>query len=373
MKKILFIHPDLRGGGAEKVLVNMLNGLDKSKYSISLATIFEEGVNKEILSDTVHHRFLLKNVFKGWSLVQKIFSTTFLYKKITKNEEFDLIVAYLEGVPTRIMSGCNNPNTKLISWIHVDLKEFPIKKVYRNTKEMEQSYSKCDAIIGVSKTALNSISSKVSGLPKEKLHVIHNVVDTDLILNNGNQSLNDVDFSKKVVNLCTVGRLAQQKGYKRLLKVISKLAKEDLKFHLYIIGVGEQESELKQIIEEEKINNYVSLLGFKKNPHKYVKNSDLFVCSSYQEGFSTAVTESVLLGTPVITTNCAGMDEILDNGKYGKIVDNDEQSLYEGLKELLNNKELIDNYTELTNKRSLELQNRDNIKEIENLFDKILK
>ena len=71
---------------------------------------------------------------------------------------------------------------------------------------------------------------------------------------------------------------------------------------------------------------------------------DLFVCSSYIEGYSTAVTEAITLGVPVLTTKCSGMNEILQEGKYGMIVPNDEASLLEGLKELIVDSNKIDEY-----------------------------
>jgi len=239
---------------------------------------------------------------------------------------------------------------------------------------MQNIYLKYDAVVGVSKTALNSLHKKVPTIEPNKLKVIHNVVDIDLIISRGNENVDDFNFSNdnNSITICTVGRLAQQKGYIRLLHIISRLAKEGFAFHLIIIGQGEHENELKSIIKENNLHDYVSLLGFKSNPHKYVNKSDLFICSSYQEGFSTAVTESVLLKTPVLTTNCAGMDEILVDGKYGMIVDNSDEALYEGLKNLLANKNILNDYKLLAKERSEFLQNKNNIIEIENLFDSII-
>src|SRR5690606_36454142 len=126
-----------------------------------------------------------------------------------------------------------------------------------------------------------------------------------------------------------------QKGYPRLLNVIKKLAEDSFQFHLYILGDGALEKELVYLIEAYNIQKFVTMLGFNENPHKYVKSCDLFVCSSFEEGFTTAITESVILGTPVVTTDCSGMDEILDNGSIGVIVENSETGLENGLRTLL--------------------------------------
>lgn len=369
-KKIVFIHPDLRGGGAEKVLVNLLNSLDTIKYNITLITFFKEGVNKELLKPHIKHNYVFKKVFKGWSIFQRLFPTKFLYKKLVTNDA-DLVVGYLEGVPTRVLGGSANPKTKLVSWVHVDLTDFNIEKVFRDKSEMEKIYLKLDAVVGVSKTALKSITKKID-IPKDKQYVIHNVVDTSLIIEQGNEKVEDIQFSQQVVNLCSVGRLTNQKGYSRLISIIAKLKQINLSIHLYLLGTGELEDELKGMVVSHKLQNNVTFLGFNKNPHKYVQKCDLFVCSSYQEGFSTAVTESVILGTPVITTNCAGMEEILDNGDIGMITDNNEDALFNGLKKIIEDQSLISHYKKKTLEKSAYLTNKNNAKDVENLFDKLL-
>ena len=92
----------------------------------------------------------------------------------------------------------------------------------------------------------------------------------------------------------------------------------------------------------------VTLLGYKKNPYKYIRNSDLFVCSSRAEGFSTVVSEAIILEKPIVTTECSGMRELLgDNSEYGIICENNTKALYESLLKVLSNKEL---YLELKEK-----------------------
>ena len=365
-KNILFIHPDLRGGGAEKVLVNLLNTLDRNRYTITLLTIFEEGVNKKLLESHIEHKVIFKKVFRGWSIIQKLFTPEYLFKKLVK-KDYDIIVAYLEGVPTRIVGGCTNPKTKIISWVHVDLTNFSIDKVFRSKSEMAKIYNRYNAIVGVSKTAMNSLQQIVT-VPETKCHVIHNVVDTKLILRQGAEPIDDITVDREIMNLCSVGRLTRQKGYGRLMSIVKKLAEEGFKFHLYIIGQGELEQDLKKTITKFHIQKYVTLLGFKSNPHKYVKQSDLFVCSSYEEGFSTAVTESVILGTPVITTDCAGMEEILENGDVGMIVENNTEDLYAGLKKLFQHQKLVLEYNRKTFEKSKILQGRNNTVSVEKLF-----
>ena len=159
-------------------------------------------------------------------------------------------------------------------------------------------------------------------------------------------SLNNND----ILNLITVGRLENQKGYDRIIKVLAKLKREDYKFHLKILGEGSERDRLEDLITQNELKEYVELTGFTDNPYPYVKNADLFVCSSRSEGYSTVITESLILGTPVITTDCSGMRELLKDGEIGLIVENESEKLYSGLKELFKNPDKIRKYKSLLEK-----------------------
>ena len=124
-----------------------------------------------------------------------------------------------------------------------------------------------------------------------------------------------------------------------------KLIKEDgINFKLYILGEGPLKNNLQTYILENNLSENIYLCGFKKNPYKYMNKCDLFVCSSRAEGFSLVIAESMCMGIPVISTNCSGPNELLDDGKYGMLVENNEESLYLGIKEILKNPKLLDVY-----------------------------
>lgn len=109
----------------------------------------------------------------------------------------------------------------------------------------------------------------------------------------------------------------------------------------------------------------VKLLGFKKNPYKYMNKSDLFVCSSRTEGFSTVVTEALIIGLPVVSTKCTGTNELLNNGECGLITDNNIESLYMGVKEMLQNKKEYEKYRVKSLERGKEFSLKRRINEIE--------
>ena len=334
MKKIIFFIPNLDGGGAEKVLVNLVNYLDKSKYNITVLTLFNKGINKKYLKDDIKYKYIFNRNFRGNSIILKLFSPQFLYKKFIQ-DEYDILIAYLEQVPTRIFAGCKDTNVKKIAWVHTEVKDLKVfLKPFRSKDELIWCYKQYNKIICVSNDVKNSLV-KYTGINKD-IEVKYNVIDNKEIINKGKEEIEEINYDENKINLIIVGRLTRVKGHERLLNVYKRIIDENiLNHHLYILGEGEERNKLENYIEQNNLHNYITLLGYKENPYNYIKKSDLLICSSYREGFSTVVVESLILETAVITTRCSGMDEILECGKYGAIVDNNEEALYQGLKKIL--------------------------------------
>lgn len=368
MKRILFFHPDLSGGGAEKVLVDLLNKLDTSQFEITLFTVFKEGVNRANLSPNIHQKWFFTSVFRGYSVLLRLFSPKFLYRFFIK-DKYDVVVAYLEGVPTRIVSGCTDLNTKKIAWVHTKIDEIGVDKVFNGRQGMINAYQKFDQVICVSAFSRDIFLSYI-GLPQSKVRVIYNVLDVESVLMKGQQEL-PVSFSNRVVNLCTVGRLNPQKGFDRLLEVIKKLKDEGHLLHLRILGGGDLMNKFQDYLKTNQLEDTVSLLGFQSNPYPYVKHSDLFVCSSRTEGFSTAVSEAIILEVPVLTTECSGMGEILEDGKYGVIVANSTEGIYNGLKKMLENPDQILFWKQKAKERRQYFLDANHVKTVEDLLNQI--
>ena len=147
-----------------------------------------------------------------------------------------------------------------------------------------------------------------------------------------------------------------------------QLNQENFKYELWILGEGWGRPQLEELIQKYQLTN-VKLLEFKENPYQYIKQGDLFVCSSVNEGFSLVIAEAMILGLPIISTNCAGPNELLEFGEYGLLVDNSEDGLYKGLKQLLTNKDLLSYYREKSKKRVPFFDAQYCIDKIEQLLD----
>jgi len=159
-------------------------------------------------------------------------------------------------------------------------------------------------------------------------------------------------LSDDIVKLIAAGTLKQVKGFDRLLKIAKRLVENRFNFHLYLLGIGPMQNELEEYIKSNNLCDAVSLLGYDTNPYKYISKCDLFVCSSYSEGFSTAATEALIVGTPVVTVEVSGMKEMLgENNEYGVVTDNDEDALYEGIKKMLSTEGMLEDYAKRAEER----------------------
>ena len=375
-KKILFSITNLIGGGAEKILLDTVKAMDKTKYDVYVFSLLNEGIYIEEIKKYATYFFAfdleayperLRNYIRFLFLRYIKFSKKEkLYKKYVQGE-YDYEIAFLEGPVTKIIAGSKSRTPKY-AWVHVDLINLPdSNKYYRSKEEAKECYNFYNKILCVSSDVKTSFL-KIYDVDEEKVQVQLNVLDTNKILN----SVKNVTEYKRQnpLNLITVGRLSPQKGYDRLLKCCVRLKEDKLTFKLKIVGTGLLKDTYQKFIDDNELNDCVELTGFIDNPYPLLKKADLFVCSSLTEGFSTVVSEAIFLGTPVLTTDCAGMKDILGDSEFGLIVENNENGLYEGLKQLLKDKDKLNELREKAVERSpfFDLQAR--LYEFDCLFEK---
>lgn len=366
--KILFFIHDLSYGGAEKVLVNLVNNMDFNKFDITVQTMFDIGVHRDKLESHVKYIPGYKHMFRGNTYFFQLFTPKYLYKMFIKND-YDIIISYLEGPPARIISGCSKENTKKVCWIHIQLDEInKYKAGFRSLKETNECYNSFNQLVFVSKTVKESFLKNVKGI-SNNITVLYNTNETSQIIEKSKEEISDIFFDKNVVNICSVAKITETKGFDHLAHVHKKLINEGLKHHIYILGVGEQREEIEKYLDFNKLTDTFTFLGFKDNPYKYVANCDLYICSSHREGFSTAVTEALIVGTPVVSTLCSGAQELLGyNNEYGLVVENSEEGIYEGLKYMLTNPKELKKYKKLAKERGRLFSKEKTVKAVEKML-----
>lgn len=370
MIKVLFVIPNLGHGGAEKVLVNLVNHMDKKKFDITVMTLYDCGVNKPFLADDIKYQTCFKRAFKGVSHVLKLWNPKFLYSKFVK-EHYDIVVSYLEGQTARIVSGCEDTKTKLVSWIHVEQHtEKKAALTFRTVKEMKEAYLKYDRTICVSEYVKKDFLELV---PVDKIDVLYNTIESDRIKREALVKVPDGIFNADEVKLCGIGTLKKSKGFDRLLRVHKKLHESGLPVHTYILGEGEEKKKLLEYVKAQHIDQSVTFLGYQINPYKYLSKCDLFVCTSYAEGFSTAATEALIVGTPVCTVEVSGMKEMLgENNEYGIVTPNDEELFFECVRNLLGNGELLEHYKKQALLRGRAFDTESTVRATEKMFVELM-
>ena len=343
MKKILFLIHDLGPGGAEKVLVNLVNNMDPKKFDITVMTLIGGGVNEQFLKPHIRYIPRFKRMLRGHSHFMAALSPRQLHKWIIK-DTYDIEVSYLEGPTARIISGCPNPETKLVSWVHIEQHTHKRAQIgFRSHEEMLRCHGVFRRIICVSEYVKNDFSSLYPQLTQ--LQVLHNTNESDVILQKSMEPVDLAMESEGTINLCGVGKLLHNKGFDRMLRIHHRLRQQGYPIHLYLLGDGPERSKLEGYVRENNLTDSVTFLGYQTNPYKYVANCDLFLCASLAEGFSTAATEALIVGTPVCTVEVSGMKEMLgENDEYGIVTKNDEEALYQAVKGLLDDPDWLAHY-----------------------------
>ena len=361
---------DLGQGGAERVLVNMVNNMDQRKFDITVQTIFDVGIHRKSLKPHIRYKSCFKKMVRGNSHLMKLFSPRFLYRTLIR-EEYDIVVSYLEGPSARILSGCPYPSQK-VCWLHIELNDQKsVAEGFRSYREALDSYGSYDRLVAVSETVKQAFCVS-SGFEKNRVCVLYNTNESGEIREKACCPVEDTRFDPEGLTLCSVAKIMPSKGYDRLARVHKRLLDEGLLHRIYILGEGEQRAEIESYLRANHLENSFVFLGFQNNPYRYVARCSLYVCSSLREGFSTAVTEALIVGTPAISTRCSGAEELLgEHNEYGIVTENSEEGLYLGLKQLLSDPVLLSRYREKARERGERFDTVETVRAVENMLEEL--
>ena len=340
MTNILFFMDTLSAGGAEKVLCTLVNNMDQQKFRITVQTLEEVDASQYLVPGI---RYKAINRCKtAWG--RKLFSywlrlcaeLKWLYPLYIR-DDYDIEVAYLECGPTKILAGSTNKKALKLAWVHCDLSKK--EGIAEQAEKLSAYYQQYHKVICVSNTVKESFDA-LFGQAAESV-VLYNVNDESDILQKA--KAHSVP-QKDVPVMAAVGRLSYEKGVDRLLEACARLREAGLCFHLRIVGDGPERQKLEQMARTLNLEGSVEFMGFQTNPYPVMAQADMIVCPSRYEGLSTVVTEALILGKPVVTTPCSGMNELLGNSEYGLITADSVEGLYQGLKQMLDDPGLMDRY-----------------------------
>ncbi len=328
MKRSLAIFiPLLEGGGAERVLLHLMEALILQGVEIDL-----------VLADACHpYNVLLKYVPRQVNIVNLQAYRTLaalpslikylrakrpdtLLSTMTHANIMVILAKYLAGIRTRVVV-ISNTNHSLDSAYDKRLRLLPLF--------IRVFYPFADEIVAVSE----GVSEDLQKIAHVNPAVIYNPVPIEKIQMLAAQP---VIFAFDKPTFLAVGRLVPAKDYPTLLRAFSKV-KVQCDSHLLILGEGQERAELESLAKTLGIA--VTMPGFVENPYAYMSRASMLVMSSAYEGFANVLVEAMACGCPVVSTNCpSGPAEILQNGTYGRLVPvGDVDALAAAMTETLNN------------------------------------
>lgn len=362
-KNILFVLRDLRFGGIEKSLIEVLNILDYSKYNVelylrsndlALLTYLNKNVRltvndtsqKESLYvkqlsfvsdalDKLGLKYYSKKTFEFYK--RKYVDSIEKRQKKYFNYEYDVVVCYSQGYTARLVSNIVNAK-KRICFFHESTDQYH--------KINSKSFSYFDSIY--------TVNSKVTDVLKQcypnyshKFRTGFNYLNFEEV-KRLSEDVVDLPAAKKT--LCTVGRFSQEKGFDIAVNCARIVADRGLDFVWLFIGNGPEFDYVKKLINENDLQERIILLGFQNNPYKYMKMADLYVAPSRMEAYPMTLLESAVLSVPIVSTKTEGGVNFSNNISEIKLCDIDEASLAEAVSDLLTNNDELERMTnEITN------------------------
>lgn len=348
---ILFMIPSLVGGGAERSLLNLLNALDESRIKVTVVVVSYVGIYKDKLPDYVKVVPLFKSNFlvRVFSFLQKKVGFKFWLKYAISRKVFgfyDKAISYLDG---NITDGLFYVKaSEYIAYVHTSYKSnenharFYKDERYKQ-KLISDRYGRLDHLLFVSRDAMAEFIS-VFGTYRSML-VIPNIVTV-----NENERHNVISQSYNFPNQLSciaVGNLLPVKGYDLLIEAIRILRDTRTEIELTILGDGYLRKQLQGRIDEYGLGNKINLAGYVTNVSEFVAKADLFVMTSLSEALPTALIEAMMLGKPVLVTNCSGCREVVENGEYGLMVDISEVAIANGIMSFIREPNKLNEYSQL--------------------------
>ncbi len=315
-KKIAFILPSLKGGGAEKVVMNIINSLDTTQLDIYLIVICPAYDYIDLLTQQVKVIRLekpstsagIRDIYQVIKELQPhiVFTTlnhisiiSILMRRLTRGRYVNVV-----RLPTL-------PSNMLGAGMKGKVERFLNRKVLRHAHHV------------IAQTArMKEEAETFYRIPAKKVRHIPNLVNIQQVEAMANELINVYDYTR--FNIVAAGSLYSAKGFDVLIKAMPAVLQAIPQARLHILGKENMEPGygefLRKMVKEMQLEDTVLFHGFKSNPYPYFREADLFVLSSRKEGFPNVVLEALLLGTPVVATSCVDFKGVIEPGVNGEVV-----------------------------------------------------
>ncbi|EJD8481647.1 CDP-glycerol glycerophosphotransferase family protein [Staphylococcus pseudintermedius] len=384
-EKILLYPGGMKHNGITTSVINLLANINYDKYDVTVFTNNTNNVeqlnNLQSLNDNVRivlrrgpmiatFKELYQNEFVRQRGIYKSFEKRLYpkalfereFRKIFGDSQFDYAIDYsgyaMFWSNLILASGAKKKYILLHSDIKSDMERTVKGKRphYQNLKGVISLYPYFDKLVSVSEATKKLNQSNFGGLKLKNRHIasrntinikkINQLVDddSDLFEKNGTpvlatlteHGMEAIEFSQDDFKIVSVGRLSPEKGFDLLIKAVAELVPKYPQLKLYILGDGPLKGTLKSLVEQLGIQNHVYFLGQRRNPFYIVKRADVFALTSHYEGQSMVILEALTVGTNVLASDIIANRYVLEDEKYGMLVEKNEVDIAKGLEQFIN-------------------------------------
>lgn len=309
-KKILFILPSLKAGGAERVISFLAKNLDQNIFKIKIAVV---GFKKDAVYSVDDLDVTFFNKDRMLNGIKPLF-------KFIKIHKPDIVFGTIRHV--NILLGFYNLIFRNLRFIVREASVMSAMLQFSNSKQqipnflLKFLYNKLDAIVCQSNDIKEDLKHQLD-IRESKLTTINNPITQITHLSISKTKCSDL------INFITVGRLSEEKGHQRILKGLAKV--KNYRYSYTIIGSGPLELKIKDLANELDVLDNIKFIPYTSKVLEYLSKSDYFIQGSHVEGFPNVVLESCSVGTPLIAFDCpGGTKEIIEDGINGFLADSED-------------------------------------------------
>ena len=379
--KILFRHRSMEMGGVEKVMLSLMNNLDREKFEMTVCLNLNQGELRDEFPSHVRKVYLTdgKEDFSKNKIIQKIqlFQRRQKLEKLRKNpeivdreylkENYDIEIGMTYNDFEPVLNSSNR-NSKKVGWFH---SEIQVPKLQPLVPKILEHFPQFHYMIYCSEKIKNLMHEHYPNLNYPTESVIINAIPIEEIKQKANADFLLPNAESKI--FVSVGRLHTRKGYHKLMDAHKKLLNEGFQHTVIIIGDGE---ELPNLLEQQKnlgVEKSFVFAGNQMNPYPFIKNADFFIMPSESEAWPLVIAEALILQKPIIATKVGDVESMIEDRKTGYLIDYDTNEIYVAMKEFLTNEKLVSDLRENLTAIEKQFDNKKIFDEVEEIFVNLLK
>ncbi len=377
--KVLFRHRSMEMGGVEKVILSLLNNLNKEKFEMTLqVSLYQGELRDKVPSDIRYIKnnkgkedFSRQSLTRTFQLLVRNLKVRLfnlfpsISDKIYLKEKFDIEIA-TSYTDFEFVLNSSNKFSKKIGWFHSDI-TFP--KLQPAVPKILNQIPKFDYFIFGSQQTKDIFTQTYPNFKLPENQVILNAIPIEEIKQKAVEYV--PDFGTKDPVFVSVGRLHSRKGYHTLIEVHNKLIKDGFAHKIIIIGDGEEKDNLENLTKMYGVQNSFVLLGSLLNPYPYVKNADFFVMPSESEGWPLIIADTLILQKPILSTAVGGIPEMIRHLENGYLIRYDADEMYNAMKEFLSNTDVIEKIKKGLENSEKQFDNQKIFDAVENIIIKL--